>query len=51
MPTYMLSCFLSQPMWLSVLRRYNVTFYWGGGGGGGGMNDDFKFHLVEWDKV
>jgi hypothetical protein len=18
---------------------------------GGGMNDDFKFHLVEWDKV
>jgi hypothetical protein len=41
-------------MWLSVSRRFNGTFCWGGGGGGGeggGVNDDFKFHLVEWDKV
>ena len=32
-------------MWLSILRRLNGTFF------GGVMNDEVKFHLIEWDKV
>jgi hypothetical protein len=36
-------------MWLSILRSFNWTFFWGGGGGG--MNDEVKFHLVQWNKV
>jgi hypothetical protein len=45
MPTYMLSLF---PIPIAVAKRLEKIqrdFLWGG------MNDDFKYHLVEWDKV
>jgi hypothetical protein len=44
-PTYMLSLF---PILVDVAKRIEKIqrdFLWGG------MNDDFKYHLVEWDKV
>jgi hypothetical protein len=45
MPTYMLSLF---PILVDVAKRIEKIqrdFLWGG------MNDDSKYHLIEWDKV
>jgi hypothetical protein len=45
MPTYMLSLF---PILADVAKRIEKIqrdFLWGG------LNEDFKYHLLEWDKV
>jgi hypothetical protein len=44
MPTYMMSLF-SIPAYMAKRIEKICDFLWGG------MNDDFKFDLVEWDKV
>ena len=44
-PTYMLSLF---PIFANVAKRIEKIqrgFLWGG------MNNDFKYHIVKWDKV
>jgi hypothetical protein len=45
MPTYMLSLFPIPAYVAKHIEKIQRDFLWGG------MNDDFKFHLVEWDKV
>jgi hypothetical protein len=45
MPTYMLSLFPIPAYVAKRIKKIQRDFLWGG------MNDDFKFHLVEWDKV
>jgi hypothetical protein len=45
MPTYMLSLFPIPVDVAKCLEKIQRDFLWGG------MNDDFKYHLVEWDKV
>jgi hypothetical protein len=46
MPTYMLSLFPISASMAKRIEKIQQDFL-----GGRGMNDDFKFHLVEWDKV
>ena len=45
LPTYMLSLFPIPAYVAKRLEKIQRDFLWGG------MNDEFKFHLVEWDKV
>jgi hypothetical protein len=45
MPTYMLSLFPIPTDVVKRIEKIQRDFLWGG------MNDEFKYHLVEWDKV
>jgi hypothetical protein len=48
--TYMLSLFPIPTHVAKHIEKFQLDFLLGGGGGGG-MNDEVKFHLVQWNKV